>query len=388
MSPSVTKDPDTCNRGGNALAGRRLDKAAHLFPGERLRIGHGCPQLAYFRQSSCNRPLAVFLPGAGHLARVAYGHPGARPSDFLDFWLRERGYGLLALSYPSDHLVFDGIHPFMTIADWAQSSATITRDVIDENGLGRSILLVGWSMAGRIAPSFNRAAAERNLDVVAFVSLAATPPIPGLGPFNPAGETLTEDLLWDAFGPTIWGWSRQDRFWAGIGHQNDLNGRVVMSRADCQQYYWANSPLHLHGLPHRLRGARLVEDVEEALADLRTFAFSDYPLTGMVIPGSPADARHGLTDQASWSFFNAQVIHQRHFAHEQRSASPLPEASWHALKAITADLPTRLTRHVDGGHFMFLGEDGARQTARWIAELHGEIEEVHKELEVLLPLSR
>jgi hypothetical protein len=47
----------------------------------------------------------VFLPGGGHLARVAYGHPGRRPDDFLDQWLAWRGHSLLALSYPTDHPV-------------------------------------------------------------------------------------------------------------------------------------------------------------------------------------------------------------------------------------------------------------------------------------------
>src|SRR3979411_840362 len=55
----------------------------------------------YFRRGLApNAPLVVFLPGAAHVGRVAYGHNGARPEDFLDFWLAQVGYGLLALSYP------------------------------------------------------------------------------------------------------------------------------------------------------------------------------------------------------------------------------------------------------------------------------------------------
>ena len=64
--------------------------AGQLQGGEALRTAHGVTQLAYFRAGRSDRPLAVFLPGGGHLARVAYGHEGADRRSFIDAWLAER----------------------------------------------------------------------------------------------------------------------------------------------------------------------------------------------------------------------------------------------------------------------------------------------------------
>ena len=51
--------------------------------GEALRVVEGVPHIVYHRSAGGDCPLAVFLPGGGHLARVAYGHPGSEPRDFI-----------------------------------------------------------------------------------------------------------------------------------------------------------------------------------------------------------------------------------------------------------------------------------------------------------------
>jgi hypothetical protein len=77
-----------------------------LDPGEELRTAAGFPALVRFARGAPGSPLVVFVTGGGVLARIAYGHAGARPADFLAHWLRQAGYACLAVSYPLGHPVF------------------------------------------------------------------------------------------------------------------------------------------------------------------------------------------------------------------------------------------------------------------------------------------
>lgn len=132
-----------------------------------------------------------------HLARIAYdGHKGYNPRDFLAFWPNELGCNVLAISYPlemqgSSRLAADlAQRPHFGIADWGEQVARTTRKVIDENKLAsindNQIILIAWSMAGKILKPFTLAAKRYDLDPRLFVSLAATPAgIRGLPPVPP-----------------------------------------------------------------------------------------------------------------------------------------------------------------------------------------------------------
>ena len=56
---------------------------AAIYPGEELRVAAGFPVLSQFRKGDPGQPLVVFVTGGGVLARIAYGHEGARPAGFL-----------------------------------------------------------------------------------------------------------------------------------------------------------------------------------------------------------------------------------------------------------------------------------------------------------------
>ena len=58
---------------------------------ERAVISNRVPLVVHERRGAVDRPLTVFLPGAIHLARVAYGHEGSRPDDFLAHWFERAG---------------------------------------------------------------------------------------------------------------------------------------------------------------------------------------------------------------------------------------------------------------------------------------------------------
>jgi hypothetical protein len=75
---------------------------AEAFEGEEVMTGGGYPALVKFVPGEPDQALVVFVPGAHHTARIAYGgHEGSQDEDFLAHWLVEEGYNFLGVSYPS-----------------------------------------------------------------------------------------------------------------------------------------------------------------------------------------------------------------------------------------------------------------------------------------------
>ncbi|MBI3499820.1 MAG: hypothetical protein HY058_21185 [Proteobacteria bacterium] len=356
------------------------------MPGERLIRSAGFPALAYFRAGRRDRPLIVFLPGAGFLARVAYGHPGGVKPDFLDHWLALRGYPLLALSYPTDHPTFDRLYPAMTVRDWGESAAHTTATQLQAAGIEpqRPIILLAWSMAGRVVRAYNVATTRLGLNLECCVSLAASAPIPGMIPRSPDGEPLTAAGLWEVGAPLPRGRGRRGAWLAELAAIAKANGREVISEVVCRDFYWANTPIQLRGESQRIGAdSRMVDDLAGALADLGTLSFGDFPVTAAIVPKHPIDARHALTDSATWAFFNAHKIFQTWLTSSGGDPASLSAPAWQELRTLMLDLPNRLTRSIDGGHFFFIGEIGARQTVEHIADLAGEARSIRRELSEL-----
>jgi hypothetical protein len=106
------------------------------------------PCLIRFEKSAHDQPLVVFVPGTSFLARIAYGLPAGRPTDFLGHWLVEAGFPFLGVSYPLDNPVYPTTYPNFTITDWGRQVAEAARHVIDANGLGNRIIAI-WLEHGR-----------------------------------------------------------------------------------------------------------------------------------------------------------------------------------------------------------------------------------------------
>lgn len=345
-----------------------------LFPGEDMVLNDGFEVLVRFRKGDADKPLIVFLPGGGHLARVAYGHPSAQTTDFLDHWLSEKGFSFLALSYPCDHPAFARSYPGMTSSEWSRCAAEITQAFVVGHGLSRSIMLVGWSMAGKILPVFSRRISEFGLQLDCFISLAATPPFPGLARLVAGGERLTKDGLWDCTAPLADGSSRVQGWIDELERISDVNGRCVIPPDVYRKDYRCATPIQLRGEAVRLRFGKPVDDLAEAVIDLSPFDFSVYPPCGAIIPSAPSDGRHALTDRMTWGFFNAQAMYETLIAPSADRLGYLADENWQALQHLMRSLPDRLCKSVEGGHLFFVGGQGARATANYIETIIGEIQ--------------
>ncbi|MGY3488134.1 hypothetical protein ACVW1C_006017 [Bradyrhizobium sp. USDA 4011] len=356
---------------------------AALFPNERLLDGAAFPAIVFWRPPAGTNPTVLFLPGGGHLARVAYGHPGANPRDFVDFWLREAGWGLLAISYPSDHPAFSRVYPDMTVRDWGASVTAITLGLLATCPRPRQVVVAGWSMAGRVARSVCQGLVRGGVPPIGFISLAASAPFPGLVPAFETGELVTETGLWNPSAGQPGMPPRDSNWCAELAAQSADNDRVVIPEDVYRRDYRANTPLLLRGEPQFLRTRGAAVSVAEVTEELGTFDFASHPLTGVIAPTRPSDARHALTDSVTWGFLNAQHIFERQ-VRGCRDLSAMPPEHWDRLRALMLDLPRRLTRTVSGGHFFFVGARGAEATVHQMVDVAADIASLQAEISALL----
>ncbi|MGY2803948.1 hypothetical protein [Bradyrhizobium sp. USDA 4506] len=315
-------------------------------------------------------PVVLFLPGGAHLARVAYGHPGARRADFLDHHLEASGLALLAISYPTSHPVFSRPDPLMTLSRWAAGVAEITANLVGR----RPVLVAGWSMAGKGVLRLNRALKERGVLMTGFVSLCARPPWPGLSPRLAEGEPIRADGLWDS---SLYHWSTI----AGLEEVNRQAGRTIISAETHSIHYHGEGPLMLRGEVDRLGPDSQFISVEAALADSQAFVFEQAPLCASISPTASTDAEHALADAAIWSAIGLMGLLRNHLA--GIDLNRLPPESWDRLRALAVEWPRAMNRTVEGGHFFFVGENGAAATARALADLNRRMTALTNELRVI-----
>lgn len=332
--------------------------------------------LKYARLSrSPARPLVVFLSGAGHTARVAYGHPGCDRTDFLDYWLEREDISLLALSYAASGDNSVEARADLTLEDWSDAVAEAIASI---DFSPSEIILAAWSMGGRAGGLVTKAARNRGITIRGFISLASNPPLPGLSSVEPDSEVFLENGLWDPHSTVVKGTTRH------VGWLGELvgiwlaQGREVISADAYRRHYQVPTPIGLQG------------DVRFTCADpsIQNLGVGEFPLSGAIVPEGLLDYRHSLLDAATWGFVNAQVIF-RHWVEPVMSGTvPLCLTEMNALRDLISDHSRRLLRYVPGGHMFFLGAFGAHATACAIAELAAELRALTRQLNEMFPSSR
>lgn len=320
-----------------------------LFPGESAVQRSGAPAIEYFVGARQDLPLLVFVPGVGHLARIAYGgHAGARRKDFLAHWLVQAGYSFLGLSYPLEtgDAAFAEACPAFDMLAWGRQIAEASAWHIERCGLPRRFVLLAWSMGGRSVYSASQRARELGLEMH-VVALAATPGIQGLTgdpqplPMAPSGYVALPRSLRE--------------FWHG------QIGEVIPAETYYGSYV-GNGPVALTGRGEAYRDGRFVLAPLEQARQSGAFAVDGFPLVAAIANTDPIDARHALADAANWALLNANGLVGR-----QRNRR-LSRAAWERLLDLSASLPAQLSLRVPGNHFCFVGAEAARGTALTIAE--------------------
>lgn len=333
-----------------------------LYAGEHLDTVAGFPTLYAFSPANHDNPLMVFIPGGGHNARISYGgHPGSRSEDFLAHWLNKLGYGLLAISYPLQSQpdeIMAATSPEFRIRDWGLQAAEVTKTVIERHGLSPKVVLVAWSMGGRVVVPYTQAAKARGLTVELFVSLAATPGLAASRP-NPPGIKMTSE-----------GYAALDRmpelFLSQVREQNILESRVIIPDDVYLRDYYGCTPVGLLGFGMSYSPeCGFVEDRYTSTEDADANNFRQWPLISALHGDSILDGRHVLADKATWGFMQVQQLVS---TVEDRGYRSLNPERWEEVVKLVHSRPENMCRQIHGNHFFFLGEQGARETAAAIVE--------------------
>ncbi|WP_240421376.1 hypothetical protein [Paenibacillus periandrae] len=163
-----------------------------------------------------------------------------------------------------------------------------------------------------------------------------------------------------------------------IGHAED---EPVISREEYARFYRCNHSIQFRGEVERLQGGVRVNSLESAVDDVGPFDYAHFPICAAIAPTSPSDARHVLTDRVSWAFYTVSAIWFGMLSGVDVHA--VSQAAWSELRTLMDSIPQRLTRHVPGGHFFFIGKTGASETARHVDELIREAARLEEALQLI-----
>lgn len=351
---------------------------AMLYPHEELTEAAGYPALVRFDPGRPDLPVVVFVTGGGVLGRIAYGPPGGRASDFLCHWLHEAGFSSLVLSYPIDNAdVFDAAFPAFSITDWAEQSAEIIARAIDRNSLPADAIVLGWSMAGRIAEPLHAALRRKGKGIALFIAMAAASALPhtlpgldGLKP-SPSGLAAVRGAYLD--------WLLRC-----LADQSRLAGHVVLDPDEFAREMTGDFPVGLAASAMREKNGAFVSDPAGDAREIGAAQYAAFPPLALMTHASPLDARHALTDRSSWGVYISQQLCETLVFSRPDALAALPADTWALLVEHVQSAPERLSATMPGNHMFFLGEDGARRTVQALQQLRQAAADVRGEISRLL----
>lgn len=335
--------------------------ADKLYQGEKRFDVAGFPAVERFIPGDPSKPLVIFSPGAHHTARISYGgHEGARAEDFLAYWLNKLGYNFLAVSFPiatESGFMSGPPAPDFTARVWGQQIAEAGKAATLNNKLSGHVVLLSWSMGGKVLQPAFKAVSEAGLTVDGAISLMATPGIIGLSPetklkMAPSGYADRRDAY--------------VRWVAQLKESNRSNGgREIIPERIYTAEYVGDIPVGLEGFGEVYRGGKFEVDHLFQAKDYGAFDFPNYPLVAVLTDDSPLDAEHVLMDRYWWGFYNAETI----FNSLKRSGIDVGKAGaekWKSITELAVKINDELIIPVGGNHFFFVGEQGASKAANAI----------------------
>lgn len=349
-----------------------------LYPSEELAEAAGYPALVRFEAGREGLPLVVFVTGGGVLGRIAYGPPGGRAADFLCHWLHEEGFSSLVLSYPLDSRgVFDIAFPHFSITDWAEQSAEIIARHMDLNGLPANAIVLGWSMAGRIAEPLHAALRGREKGIELFVAMAAATALPntlpGLDHLKPAASGLA--AIRGAY---------LDWLLRCLADQNAAAGHVVLDADVFAREMTGDFPVGLAASAMRYRDGAFVPDPAGDAREVGTAQYRAFPPLALITHASAIDARHALSDRTTWGVYITQQLCEGLVFSQAERLAALPSEKWASLVEHVRAAAPRLSATLPGNHMFFLGENGAKTTVRTLKLLRQAAADVAGEISLLM----
>ncbi|KGO46780.1 hypothetical protein PEX1_001830 [Penicillium expansum] len=355
-----------------------------LYEGEQQKVITGHPVVYKYiaGDNDPSKPLVTFVPGMAHNGRISYGgHEGYRSEDFLAHWFHDNGYGFLGISYPldSEPPLMPATSPAFTIPNWGVQAAETIKAVIEEHHLPQSVVILAWSMAGKVLQPVTVEAGRLGIDVKLFVSLAATPALPGSIPAEWTKHLDQTDsgylnlpFLKKVFLQQI---DEQEKI-------NHLEGRRLIEPVIYEKDYFGATPIGITTFGFRFDNETKQfvreENKWQLLEDGQAQNFGSLPAMAAIYPTSGLDFRHAITDKATWSYLMIQRamamfnednrVKQLSQVKDAVSAHKLAaeRSSFQDLQKVVLGIPELMTADTLGNHFFFCGESGARRTVETV----------------------
>ncbi|MDE4615945.1 hypothetical protein [Sinorhizobium meliloti] len=328
------------------------------IPGEHFWGSGAYRNLVYARGPLDNRkPTIVFLAGAGHLGRVAYGYPGCDPRNFLDHWLKELGFGFLVLSPAPEGN--DGTQ--LSRSGWAKVAAEqIGCKFHSSTTFSTTLAIAAWSMGcGLVGPLSGYLQAQRFV-VQGFIPLAGSAPLP-----KPSGNYITEEIvdpngMWDVADSQVFGVQRLTVWREELTEiANDCSGSPITLEG-YERHILCKTPAGLM--------SRSPNPIERDAPDI---GLQSFPLAAPVSPSRKVDFRHVLTDFSGWHYVNTQNLLGWYINCKKYPIDG--DALWRDVSGVMFKSLASLQATIRGGHLFFVGERGAQETALALAQLLDDI---------------
>lgn len=342
-----------------------------LFPGETLQWLNGIEYLTYFKKGHADKPLIVFFPGWGHLARIAYAGAHIDQKHFLADAFAKKGYSFLAISYPLEHPVYSQQYPQMQIHDWAQAAADMAQEICQEHALP---YLIGmhWSAAGYLMTCFHKANQALKLPHLFSVSLEATPPLLAASDRVRIAEIQPNGL------------ASVKRLYA---HWHQQMCTMLNDEFDYQSY----EETFLGSFPISLLGSSLVysdnvikEDLAAGIKDRCSFDYQESPLVVNISGNSQLAPYHPLVDRGSWSFINERKIYHDYLATITSHIAHFSNKRWNALLELIQTFNRNMIHFIDGNHFLFVGQKHAQRVVQIVEETEKKVVQFSEDLKQFL----
>lgn len=335
-------------------------QSASLSPDEKLVEINKSQTLYKYIDGDKTKPLMVFLPGDGHLARISYGFPGGKDDDFLAYWLNKKKYPFLGVSYPNDNPVFQHASPDFKIRDWGNQIAQLTKKVIEENHLSGHVVILAWGTAGCVEEVVQESMSKLRISLDQFVGFSATSPL-----IDEAHQTafVGNHLLNNAFSDRK---PVHDFYLKQLLSQNEYNGHEIIPAKTYATEFLGNTPIALLGEGYFLDDGKVKFDLSQALDDTGVFRFSHTPWIGLISDDSTSLERIALIDPSNWNYLRSEMIYHQilFYANISKNANKFAIS-----KRILSQIPQHFSDTVHGNHLFFVGKKGARETAQKIETL-------------------
>ncbi len=343
-----------------------------LFPSEKIQVAGGYPCLTYFSNSKPELPLVVFVSGGPIMSRIAYGHSGGQSEDFLAYWIKQAGNPFLAITHTMDHPIFPTTHPEFTIQDWGRQVAEVVEDTIKTHKLHKEIIVVAYSAGGRLVEALTVALDPLSITIDAFIALNALTPQLTLISQPKRGFSMT---------PNGYAAAQYDPFIEeNLRLQESAVRRAIINDSTFKMDYMGGFPINVWESVYRYHNESFVPALEEGLNDSGAFAYFHYPLIGVITGDSSKDLRNTLMSAGVWSFYLTQSLYQNFFAYSTKDFNKFSELNWKKLVDTIATAPQKLQGRIEGGHFFFLGDKGAKATVAKINDHVSKIRNIRAEL--------